>query len=491
MSDRLNVLVVMSDEQSWDTLGCNGNPAARTPHADALAENGTSFDGLFTPFPLCCPSRTSLITSQQPRHHHVLGNWRGIRPDLADQGIGADFAAAGYHTLYCGKWHVPGTTPQRMGFAESVAIPAVIDGKDRGRYIETYRDHAAAAGYELVPGNIENLTEADRAGLADPASPHRTTAAIDLDHFLEPWQTGQFLAALDRAPDDRPWFAVCSFNAPHFPFAVPRPYDTLIDRTRISLPPTWALGPDALPDEVAKSHFAGKFADLDEDGWIDVIGHYHGLCSLVDDQLGRIVAGLAARGELDRTIICYTSDHGDMMGAYRMVEKGHLLHYDETMRVPLLIKHPDGGAARTDALLSMTDLAPTLAELAGVPFERATDGLSYASLVGNPGAADVRDHVVGESLLWDLDSENAAGEHRDPAGFDPATDAINLSLRTRTHRYNWRSRDRDELADLTAADPNPKAPTPDQTDLVTAFRRTLADEVRDVFPWAADQLVQA
>ncbi len=114
-----------------------------------------------------------------------------------------------------------------MGFADTVAIPAVVKGKDRGRYIKAYRDHAQAQGYELVEGNIENLTAADLAGLRDPASAHRTTAAIELEDFLEPWQTDQFINSLDRAPDDRPWFAVCSFNAPHFPFAVPRPYDSL------------------------------------------------------------------------------------------------------------------------------------------------------------------------------------------------------------------------------------------------------------------------
>lgn len=488
MSPRLNVLVVMSDEQSWDTLGCTGNPAARTPHVDELAADGTVFDGLFTPFPLCCPSRTSLITSLMPRHHHVLGNWRGIRPDVAEQGIGTDFATAGYHTIYCGKWHVPGTTPTRMGFADTVAIPAVLDGKDRGRYIEPYREFATAAGYELVPGNIENLTPDDLAGLRDPAAPHRTTSVIDLDHYLETWQTDQFLAALDRADPDRPWFAVCSYNAPHFPFSVPRPYDTLIDRSRITLPPTWELGPGALPDEVSGSHFATKFADLDEAGWVDVIGHYYGLCSLVDDQLGRIVAELRRRGELDRTIIVYTSDHGDMMGAYRLVEKGHLLHYDETMRVPLVIRHPDGDTSRNDALLSMVDLGPTLAELAGVPVDRPIDGRSGAALVGDATASAGREHVFGESLLWELDSESAAGEHRDPAGFDPDRDALNLSVRTRTHRYNWRSRDRDELADLTAADPTPRPPAAEQAGLVAALRRTIAAEVGDVFPDAARRL---
>lgn len=160
-TDRPNVLVIMSDEQSYDTMGCTGNVAARTPHLDTLAERGRIFDRMYTPFPLCCPSRTSLMTGLMPRHHHVLGNWRGLRPDLADQGLGRWFADAGYHTFYVGKWHVPGSAPARMGFADQAAIPAVLDGKDRGRYISEYRDYATAQGYDLLPDNIENLTAAD------------------------------------------------------------------------------------------------------------------------------------------------------------------------------------------------------------------------------------------------------------------------------------------------------------------------------------------
>ncbi|MBO0811795.1 MAG: sulfatase-like hydrolase/transferase, partial [Microlunatus sp.] len=294
----------MSDEQSYDTLGCTGNPAARTPRLDALAEHGRVVDRMYTPFPLCCPSRTSLMTGLMPRHHHVLGNWRGIRPDLADRGLGAWFAAAGYHTFYVGKWHVPGTTPERMGFADRAAIPAVIAGRDRGRYIPEYRQYATALGYRLVPGDIENLTADDHERLASGS--HRTTSAIPLEHYLEPWQTDRFAQVLGRVPDDRPWFGICSYNAPHFPFVVPAPYDRSVDRARIRLPASWATGFDTLPEEVRRSPFAQEFRDLDEGGWIDVIGHYYGMISMIDDQLGRIVDLLEAAGVLQNTIIVFT-----------------------------------------------------------------------------------------------------------------------------------------------------------------------------------------
>ncbi|WP_419999548.1 sulfatase [Streptomyces boninensis] len=484
-----NVLILMSDEQRWDSLGHTGNPAAHTPHLDALAGESTSFDACYTPFPLCCPSRASLWTGRMPRHHHVLGNWQAIRPDLAEAGLARAFREAGYHTLYCGKWHVPGTTPHRMGFTDTAAIPAVLGGKDRGRYIEPYRAHVSELGYELLPDHIENLTPPDAAALRD--APHRGTARIPYEHFLEPWQTGEFLAALDRRPADRPWLAVCSYNAPHFPMIVPEPYDRIIDRDRIRLPPglrgTRAAGK---PREVAESEFAHKYAGLDEDGWTELIAHYLGLCALVDAQVGAVLERLRQTGELDNTIVVFTSDHGDMMGTHGLMEKGHLLHYEEALRVPLLIRHPDtAGGVRTRNPVSVVDIAATVAELAGVAWDEESDGISAAAMVGAPHAAATRGHVTAESVLYGM-SADAAGQYRDPASWDTATDALNLSVRTRELRYIYRSRDTDELYDHTD-DPHEqhnRATDPQYAQQRAELRVLLAREVADVFGTVAADL---
>lgn len=473
MSRRPNVLVIMTDEQSYDTMGCTGNPAAITPALDALAEGGRVFDRMYTPFPLCCPSRTSLMSGLMPRHHHVLGNWRGVRPDLADQGLGRWFAAAGYHTFYVGKWHIPGTDPARMGFSDTAAIPAVINGKDRGRYIPDYRAYASSLGYQLVPDNIENLTAADLANLRAPGA-HRATAAIGLEHSLEPWQTDRFAEVLRRTPEDRPWFGFCSYNSPHFPFVVPDPYATMIDRSKISLPASWATGFDDLPAEVRRSHFAQDFTDLDENGWIDVVGHYYGMISLVDDQIARIVELLRSTGQLEHTIIVFTSDHGDLMGAHRLMQKGHLLPYEEAVHIPLIISHPDGWTGRDDGLHTMPDLTATLLDLAGMD-QASIDGQSFAD-----GLA--RDQVTTESILWNRDSETANGEHRDPALFRAGPDTINLSITDHDYRYIFRSDDIDELFDRRSDPGEMINLAPHRPAVVAACRERLGAEVSDVFP---------
>lgn len=489
MSERpLNVLVVMSDEQRWDTLGSAGNPAARTPHLDALAERSVSFDECHTPFPLCCPSRTSLWTGRMPRNHHVMGNWRLIAPELRETSVATAFADAGYHTMYTGKWHVPGTTPGRMGFADISAIPAVLDGRDRGRYIEPYRDYAAARGYELVPGHIENLTPRDLPHVRRGAgAPMCGTAEIELQDYLETWQTEQFRQAFDRRPDDRPFFAVCSYNAPHFPMTVPRPYDRIIDRGAVRLPTSFATGVGTKPREVRESHFATDFAHLTEEQWIEVMAHYHGFCALIDTQVGAILDHLSQAGELDRTIVVFTSDHGDMMGAHRLMEKGHLMHYDEATRVPLLISHPDGAVGRTTNLVSMVDIAPTVAQLAGVEFDPG-DGRSFAGMLCGDGRP-TREYVTTETCLYDMESE-ANGEYNNPADLDLDRDALNLSVRTPTARYIYRSHDIDELYDHTT-DPHEQrnvAAHPAYATQRAQFRALLAAEVGDVFKQAAQVL---
>ena len=486
---RPNVLVVMSDEQSWNTLGANGNAAAHTPHLDALAAEATSFDRCYTPFPLCCPSRASLWTGRMPRHHGVLGNWRPIVPDLRDTGVAQAFRKDGYHTIYSGKWHVPGTTPERMGWVDRSAIPAVLGGQDRGRYIPDYRDYAAARGYRLDPRHIENLTAEDIAHTTGPGAVPYATASISDDDFLETWQTGEFLRALDRRPGDSPWLAACSFNAPHFPMVVPAPYDRIIDRSRVRLPDSLAAGAGTRPREVRESHYATDFVHLTTEQWTEVTAHYLGLCALVDTQFGRIVEYLRAAGEWDNTIVVFTTDHGDMMGAHGLMEKGHLLHYEEALRVPLLIRHPGRPAARNTNLTSVCDIARTLATLAGVPWDEPDDGRCFAHAVGATGAAPTREYVSAETTLAD----GQAGGHGDPfyaEHWSYPRDSLNASIRTARARYVFRSHDEDELFDLTT-DPSEVtnlADRPDRQAERQLLRDLLAGELADAFPSMAERL---
>ena len=488
MPNQPNILILMSDEQRWDALGCNGNRAVPTPAIDGLARRGTSFEHAYATYPLCCPSRMSIWTGLMPHDHHGMGNWRGLRPDLADRGLIHPFAAAGYHTIYNGKWHGPGSTPGRFGFADVEATPAVLNGLDRGRYIDAYRAYATLQGYNLVPGNIENLTRADLALLETPGRAPCGTASISAEHWLEPWQTRMFLDQLDRRPADQPFFGVCSWNAPHFQMVVPAPYDRVVDPESIELPENFLASLDGTPDEVRDSAYREPL--WGEAEWRRLMAHYLGFCALIDDQVARILEHLSTRGALDNTIVVFVSDHGDMMGCHGLNKKGYPLHYEEALQVPLVMAGPGIESGRkVDGLVSLVNLMPTLAELSGVPLPEPGAGQSCAGALRGDGAWSGRSHVIAESFKID-GTESGSGMHVDPSTLDPAQDGCNLSVRTERYRYIWRMHDWEELYDHHADPGEMTNLAPLEPDLCGEFRAVLANRIGRSVPAVRDRLLK-
>lgn len=454
-----NILMILSDEQRYDTLGCNGNSVAKTPNIDALAHEGVNFSSCFTPYPLCCPARASLWTGLMTHNHHVFDNWVAIRPELRDAGLVDNFHKAGYYTTYTGKWHVPGTNPERLHFDSWSAIPAILNGRDRGRYIEDYRNYAESQGYKLVAGNMENVTELDLQNLTQPGKAPCATAEIVIDHFLETWQTNQFIGELEKCPEDQPFFAVCSYNAPHFPMLVPEPYDKLISPSDLILSPNFRAGREGKPKEIYDSKYFTNNEHLNEYEWKRLIAHYWGLCSLVDDQVGKIIKYLKATGKIDNTIIVYTSDHGDMIGSHGLNKKGFYMHYDEVTKVPLIIVDPDSRKdQKIDRLVSLIDIVPSLAELVGISINTNTidskiHGKSFCSLMNDPCAPKIRDFILAETFKFaqkELGNgfEGGHGEYIHPDSFNPDKNAYNISIRTENEKYIMHWRDKDEYYDL-------------------------------------------
>ncbi|MFB9279433.1 sulfatase-like hydrolase/transferase [Cohnella cellulosilytica] len=479
--NRKNIVIIMSDEQKRDTIGNFASSKSVTPHLDRLAEESVALRHCYTPYPLCCPARTSLWTGLHAHNHHVTGNWRRIRDDLHDSGLVASFRQAGYHTIYNGKWHVPGTTPESFHFEHVSAIPAVLEGRDRGRYIGEYREYVRSLGYTLHENDLENLTPSDIAQLNRPGKAPCGTAEIPLEHSLEAWQTERFLHALDNRPANQPFLAVVSYNAPHFPMIVPAPYDRLVRPEDVKLPDNFLAGLEGKPREVLQSKYLKELSGLSEYEWRRYIAHYLGLCALVDSQAGAIVAWLRERRLYDDTILVYLSDHGDMMGAHGLIKKGFPLHYEEALNVPLIIANAGGRAGSVpDALVSLLDVMPTLAALTGVELEQAIDGRSFAGILDERAQTQHRECVLAETFrLGPDESAVEGGEVRAPDTFDPETDSVNLSIRTDRLKYIFRYRDIEELYDLQR-DPGENsnvAGAPEYADELAAMRSMLIDEL--------------
>ena len=481
---RPDFLIVCSDEQRWDTVGAYGpvyglpgNPVLRTPRIDRLAAAGTLFDAAFTPYPLCSPTRATMWTALYPHQHDVLGNKRPMRLPAGFVTPVEAMRDAGYLTGYVGKWHVPGASPRELGFADARAL-----GRDWGRDIDEYRAHLRTRGYRISDRTVENLTEEEVALLDLPDAPSAGTSALPLEDHLEPWLTDRTIELVDdAASSDAPFFIVVGYNAPHFPMFVPAPYDRAYDPADVPLPPSFDDPLEGKPAIHGERFSWTRVHHLSPDGWRKVIAHYWGLVSLVDDQVGRLVDALERLGRAESTIIVYTSDHGDLMGAHHLIEKGPWNVYEETVRLPMVIGDPRRPAGRVvPELVSQVDLLPTLLDLAGVPVPPGTAGRSLVPLMD--GAADWRDALYGETA--GLSQKPGVDPPLAQQDLDPEHLLIVKWLRTQRWKYAFYSTDRDELYDIVL-DPSEMrnlASEPAYAELIRAFRRRLVawmDETGD------------
>ena len=343
MSDRPNVVWLLSDQHRGQAMSCAGDPNARTPNMDRLAAEGVWFRGAVSGFPLCCPARGSILTSRYP-HEAVPGHEHRLPPDLPT--IADAFNGAGYHTAWFGKWHVDGFH-EADGRAAFHAVPR----ERRGRF-KTW------LGYENnnAPFDCHVHGHRDDEEIGRRRLPTFETDALTdllLEHLTR------------RAEAGEPFFAACSVQPPHDPYAAPADYMGRYNPATLTLrgnvPPIRAV------EEVARRELAG----------------YYALIENLDHNLGRIRQHIERLGLSNRTYVIYFSDHGDHHGSHGHFRK--LTPYDEAVRVPFIIGGPldrDGAIHReSDAVLNHVDVPTTTLGLCGIAPMAGAAGFDYSPLV--------------------------------------------------------------------------------------------------------------
>lgn len=368
MTDRPNVLLVISDQQRPDTLGFRNETPCRTPHIDTLAGRGVSFDRAMTPCPLCLPARASLFTGLYPHENDMLDN---TTSSLGACQLLETFREGGYQVSYAGKWH--------LGADNIGRFTDRADGDSTKEYTQWCLNRGLVDGWAF---NDPRVRTHRQPSMSTPVAlpldmPPETTndayiADIALDH----------LRTRDRT---RPFFQVCSFNGPHPPFMIPEPYFSMYDPAEAVEPPNF--GPQAGEPSVHRSNFYRQlFLDHGEDfdAWRKSFAVYWGFTTLIDDQLGRLLAELEAQGVEEDTIVVFLSDHGENLGAHGLWHK--MVAYEESIRVPLIFRLPGrAGGVRSDLPASLVDVAPTLAGLCGLC---ARDEWRGRDLFADPPPAD-------------------------------------------------------------------------------------------------------
>jgi choline-sulfatase len=366
MRERPNVLLILADEHSPLELGVNGGRLVRTPHLDALAARGVNFEAAYCQGPMCVPSRLSFLTG---RYCWRIGAWSNATAVPAGETSLAQFLAGhGYRTAAIGKMHFLGDDPF-WGFQ--------------------YRPYGDFLGDSHQP---DPLRVAPRHTLL-PVGP----SEIPEELMQETLVTQLGLEYL-RAHDGRqPFFLMLSYNRPHFPVCPPPRYWELYYPDAGDLP---ALGP-GFPDRLHPwMQFHRRFYGLDrwtEEDFRRFRAGYRACVAFVDEHVGRVLATLDEHGLRSDTVVLYFSDHGDMNGEHGMMRKGNF--YEPAVRVPLILSRPGvlPEGKRIADVVELTDVFPTVAELAGLPVPAGLDGTSLVPLVRAGDTAGRKEYAISES----------------------------------------------------------------------------------------------
>lgn len=393
-----NFLFLMTDQHRVDTLGCYGNPVVATPNLDRLAATGTRFDRCYTPTAICAPARASLLTGAAPFRHKLLANYErnvGYQDDLPrDQFTFARaLGEAGYQRGLAGKWHVGAKrTIRDFGF-EGPELPGWHNPVDHPDYLAYLAEHDLPpyAITEPVRGTFPNGHPGNllAARLQQPAEAtfeyYLATRTIEMLHRF----------AAEREKSGRPFFLATHFFGPHLPYIIPDAYYDRYDPDLIELPASAAETFRNKPPVQERYSEHWTFDTLPGKDSRKLIAAYWGYVTLIDEQIGRILAVLDSLGLAGDTAVFFSADHGEFTGAHRLHDKGPAM-YDDIYRVPLVAQVPGGAADQVDDhFVSLVDLTATFLELAGLTDE-GLDGRSLLPILHGAAPTGWRQELVAE-----------------------------------------------------------------------------------------------
>jgi N-acetylglucosamine-6-sulfatase len=359
-SKRPNVLFILTDDQRYDALSCMGHPHLKTPHIDRLASEGLLFKNHFCTTSLCSPSRASILSGLYAHSHGVVNNFTEYPTDMVS--FPGRLQKSGYETAYLGKWHMGEKNDEpRPGF------DYFVTHKGQGKYFDT-EFNFNGKGRRVVPGYYTSVVTG----------------------FAKSW--------ISERKGDKPWMLMLGHKAPHSFYLPEKKYEHAFNNADVQYPKS-AFNLDDKPAWFKKRldtwhgiygplfDWRKKFPDKSPEAVKDfarMVRAYWGTILSVDDSVGELYDFLEKRGELDNTLIIFTSDNGLLEGEHGMVDKrtGH----EPSIRIPLVARYP--GLAPTskpriiEQLTATIDFAPTILDVCGAPPLEKVHGQSWRRLAG-------------------------------------------------------------------------------------------------------------
>ena len=376
--DKPNVVYILTDQWRAKATGYNGDPNAMTPNIDKLADESINFANAIGSSPVCTPARAALLTGRFPTTTGMFMNDVSLSPD--ERSIGKAFKAGGYDTGYIGKWHVDGQG------RSSYIPPERRQGFDYWKVLECTHNYQNSKYYDNNDPEIKEWDGYDAFAQTDDAS-----AYIN-----------------EHAESDNPFFLVLSLGPPHFPHHnAPEEYQSLFT------PESVKLAPNFVSDDPEFEAFTRK----------EAAGYYSHIAAL-DKCVAQMVETIRTAGIEGNTILIFASDHGEMMGSHNKQPYMKQVFWDESCRVPYLLRYPpftaDCDQRKRMTPLGTVDIMPTLLSLCGLDIPDTVEGKDLSVCVKDQVEMD--DHVALYMSVSPFSGKNF---------FEPAYRAV------RTSRYTF------------------------------------------------------
>ncbi|MBD3197375.1 MAG: sulfatase-like hydrolase/transferase [Candidatus Lokiarchaeota archaeon] len=388
MSEKMNVLFIITDQQRADHLGCYGNKTLKTPNIDKLANDSIRFSNAFCANPMCMPNRATLLTGLYPNMHGVRSNGINLSEEIPT--ITDTLRSRGWYTKAIGKMHLQFNFPPYKRSSESYEMISQWNrpktaNQMRNRFKSPYygfEDVEITLGHgDLMSGHyIDWLEEKSPKHVLEikkrftkffdnlmykttlPEELYPTTYVKERTiNFLEKYAKGDY--------GEKPFFLHCSIPDPHHPVCPPGNYYDMYDPDKIELPESFSNKNSLYEHHILGEHlknpiFSGAtLRDSSEEEIREFIALTYGSISMIDHNVGEILATLHKLGLEDNTMVIYTSDHGDLSGDHGLLLKGPC-PFSGILNVPLLWKIPKITKGKlSDALISSIDIPPTILNL--------------------------------------------------------------------------------------------------------------------------------
>ena len=384
--ERPNILLITTDQQRFDTINALGNPHIYTPHLNWLTDNGITFTRCYSDSPICMPARATIMTGKHGYTLGITGNNSSITPLAEHLTLPALLTRNGYQTRAQGKMHFH---PIRSNYGfEHMEIP-----------MDYYREHnrnELTLGIPKAHGVGENEIEP-------------VISTVHETESLTYWTVKRSIDFLETRDDTRPFFLWTSFTKPHPPFDPCYNYWNLYSGKDVPPPVTgdWSQRPEDIPQGFIKPTYVLNNAyRMSEAQLADVKRAYYACITQIDYTLGLLFARMREMNILDNTLIIFTSDHGEILGDHRMAAKCHFL--EGSAHIPMIIKPPASykfddakkqqadtagimppsgfnfTGMKCDQLADLSDVMPTILDIAGIEIPSDMDGKSLTDAVKKP-----------------------------------------------------------------------------------------------------------